>query len=113
MSEITAFDATIQPVLIALVMAGLVLGAVGGGAFRWFSHPLLVTISRLSYSLYLVHYILAPRYNAFLLTTPFMSTNIYVFVSVFFIFYTTLSIASALLLYYLVERPFLRIKDKV
>lgn len=113
MADITVFDATLQPVLIALIMAALVLGAVAGGAFKWFSHPLLVIISRLSYSLYLVHYILAPICYVFLLTTPLASANIYVFVSVFFLFYTTLSIASALLLYYLVERPFLRIKDKV
>ncbi len=113
MDEITFFDASLQPLIIALIMAGLVLGAVNGGAFPWLSHPVLAVISKMSYSLYLVHYILAPICFAFLLSTSLSGVSMYAFIAVFIVFYTVVCSAATAALHYGIERPFLKLKDKI
>lgn len=103
-----------QPTLIALAMALLVFGAAGGGSPSAFARPWFVATARLSYSLYLVHLLLIPGTLA-LVDALFdaqlwpSSARFAVFLPFFFAF----SAAAALSLHLAVERPFLKLKDRI
>lgn len=104
MARIDPTDAILQPPLIALLAAAMTLGAVGlagtpmpcSGPFR--------TLSRLSYSLYLVHYPLIPAAMAVAGLT---------WKPGFWLYYLSFSLCAAMALHLTVERPFLRLKDKL
>ena len=105
MGEITWFDKTLQPTVIAVSFAAMMLAMLlGGGPRQVFRTDSLFGLAKLSYCLYLVHMPLIAISMA-IVAKP---GGFWLFVPVFL----TLSIAAALLLHYTVEKPFLLIKDR-
>ena len=105
MGEITWFDKTLQPTVIAVSFAAMMLAMLlGGGPRQVFRTDSLFGLAKLSYCLYLVHMPLIAISMA-IVAKP---GGFWLFVPVFL----TLSIAAALLLHYIVEKPFLLIKDR-
>jgi len=104
MANISWADAVPQPALVALMAGVIVVGAVQLSPFPM---PLTSTfhlIAKLSYCLYLIHYPLIP-----------LATEIGDSVGVFGFWasYLTMSMGAAVLLHLAVERPFLKIKDRI
>jgi len=110
MSEITWWDKTLQPLVIASGFGGMAFGLLFGGGPGWiFRSAFLFFFARVSYTLYLVHFPLIPL-------SIKMATDIAPGESAFlafFMIYVALSVVAALLLHYLVEKPFLLVKDRV
>ncbi len=103
---ITLFDVTLQPALVALLFGCMVLAAtclapdappIGTGAWR--------PLSRLSYSLYLVHFPLIPPSLS-------VSAALHAPAIVFWPVYLAISLFAAIALHFLVEKPFLLLKDR-
>lgn len=113
MDKITLYDALFQPLLIAIIMGGLVFGAVFGGGFKWLEAKPLRHISVLSYSLYLVHLPLWPLCKYLIDAIPALQSNPYGYIIVFFLFYMLMSYIFAYALHLLVEKPFLKLKSKL
>ncbi|MBI1300594.1 MAG: acyltransferase family protein [Alphaproteobacteria bacterium] len=111
LSNITWYDLTLQPFIIAVVMAGLVFAAVHGGGYAWLETRFMRHISVLSYALYLVHYPLGGF--ALWITRSYGFENFEIIFPVFFVHYVVISYGAALLLHYAVERPFLKLKDRL
>jgi peptidoglycan/LPS O-acetylase OafA/YrhL len=104
MAEIGVFDVTLQPVLVAVLAGLMTLGAVQlAGTPMWFTRPVRA-LSRLSYSLYLVHLPLIPMVTALAAPGGWFG---------FWSLYLLASLWAATLLHFLVERPFLLWKDRV
>jgi peptidoglycan/LPS O-acetylase OafA/YrhL len=104
MARIGAFDAIAQPAIMAVLAGSLTLGAVQLAKTAMpFERPVNL-LARLSYSLYLVHFPLIPLSAAMAADRGAL---------VFWGCYLSLSFGSASLLYHLVERPFLRWKDRL
>lgn len=102
LTDITLFDATIQPIAIALLCGCMVLAATCLGASPAPGSRFWRPMSRLSYALYLVHFPLIPLclVGAAILHAPFWL----VFVAVV--------APSAAALHFFVEKPFLILKDR-
>ena len=106
-SEVSYFSAAFSETIFALMAGGLVFGALFNGGFRWFSSKPMYVVSVLSYSLYLVHMPLI--YPSMQLSSYFSFHG-----SVSFLFiYLALVIFTSLCLYYFVEKPFLKMKDRL
>lgn len=76
----------------------------------WLSTPVLRFFSRMSYSLYLVHYLFIPWSTHIAKSI----TNTHWLSIVFFLLcYISLSLVTAYLLHLIVEKPFLLLKDKI
>lgn len=104
MAEITVVDVLVQPPLIALLAGSMTLGAVMlAGAPMPFT-PAWRFLSRLSYSLYLVHFPLIPL--AIPYAKPYGPLA-------FWILYLLAGLCVALLVHIAVERPFLRWKERL
>lgn len=115
LKQIHWFEATLLFPLLAIVGGALLLplvlqGSTGGGILN--SH-VLFWFSKLSYSLYLVHMLFveslwqwACRWNWFHHLTPGGQFLVYLPA------YLTVSIVASLLLHYVVEKPFLLLKDR-
>lgn len=112
LEKITAYDVFVQPVLIALIMGMLVCGAVFGGSPGIFKAKILQFISRISYSLYLVHIPLWPL-SYFLTKSLIGNVDPFLFLGVFTGVFSIISLTAATCLHYAVERPFLTLKDKL
>ncbi len=110
---ITLYDVTLQPILVSCIMAGLVLGAIYGGGFRWLESRLMYQVSVLSYSLYLVHLPLWSVAQKMVQFVPYHAIHNAVYLSIFFIFFITLSFLSAFAVHLLIEKPFLKLKNKL
>ncbi len=103
------WDKTLQPLAIALAFGAVTFGLLfGGGPVRPFGGRALMVVARLSYCLYLVHMPLIPLALAWTVAegeptafAPFMAA------------FLGLSFAVALLLHYVVEKPFLVLKDRI
>lgn len=110
LGRIGLYDATIQPLLIAAVMGGLVWAGVMGGCPSFMSVRPLRFIARISYSLYLVHLPLWPL--SFYLASRMVMADapVLVFMTVFMGIFLALSFGAAIILYHAVERPFLTLK---
>jgi peptidoglycan/LPS O-acetylase OafA/YrhL len=115
MAEIGWFDKVVQPLLIALAAGGLVYGAALAGRpvpiLRGLS---LLVLARLSYSLYLVHLPLIPGVIALVdgplgLAAAPQAVRFAAFLPLF----ATCSLLAAACLHYLVEKPFLLLKDRI
>ena len=104
MSEVGVFDATAQPTLIACLCGLMTWGAIRLAATPMPAASLIRLVSRLSYSLYLVHYPLLPLAVAAARSSEYDT-------AVFWACYFTTSFACAGLLYLSIERPFLRLRD--
>ncbi|MGB8221557.1 MAG: acyltransferase [Polyangiales bacterium] len=110
MKEITWWDKTLQPLVIASGFGGMTFGLIFGGGPSWIFGSLgLFFFARISYTLYLIHFPLIP--HAISIATQ-LAPEASVFL-VFFIIYLSLAIPFAILLHYLVEKPFLLLKDRV
>ena len=107
------FDVSFQPTLIAFIMFLIVLGTVMGGGPKILKSSFLNFISRLSYSLYLVHWPIYP--SALILTSKIMGGDYssLLFILVFSSLALALSFSAAIAVFFCVERPFLRIKDRI
>jgi peptidoglycan/LPS O-acetylase OafA/YrhL len=114
MAVIIPYDIMAQPTLIALVMAMMVAGAVYGGAPVCLGHTALAAIARLSFSLYLVHImVLALGFEFTAQMIDLTQANFYGFFALFLPVYLALATLLALALYYGIEKPGLRYKDRL
>lgn len=102
LADITLFDATVQPVTIALLCGLMVLAATYLTDAPTPAIGLWRPISRLSYSLYLVHFPLIPlcMISAVSLQAPF------------WLVYLAIITPAAAWLHFAVEKPFLILKDR-
>lgn len=111
--EISFFDKTLQPVVIAGGYGLMLLAAaLGGGPCRLLQSVPLLVLSRLSYPLYLVHLALLPLALACsaALGADDPGTGAGAML-VFIVCYAAISLAGALVLHYGIEKPFLLIKN--
>jgi peptidoglycan/LPS O-acetylase OafA/YrhL len=104
MAVIDLGDVVQQPAIIAILA-----GVMTAGAVQLADTPMPLTklfrgLSRLSYSLYLVHYPLIP-----LVITIAAGRGLFIF----WMYYFVVSLTAAFLLYLLIERPFLKLKDRL
>jgi peptidoglycan/LPS O-acetylase OafA/YrhL len=104
MRQITLFDASLQQPLIAILAGGVVCGAVMSKDAAMPIQREIRAIAVLSYSLYLVHYPLIPW-------VLHHTQNVGVWP--FWILYLSSSLLMSALVYALIERPFLKIKDRL
>lgn len=107
------FDEVPLGAVLALGMSGMLLGlALGGGPGWWLRGRSLFVVSKLSYTLYLVHYALIPVATA-LVDTAFAwaSPSTLARFLLFLPIYLGLSFAAAAVLHYLVEKPCLLLRD--
>lgn len=112
--DIGFFDEVPLGALLALGMSGMLLGlALGGGPRSWLRRRWLFVVSKLSYALYLVHYALIPAATTLAGATAgaAATTPLARFVA-FLPVYLALSFGAAALLHYLVEKPFLVLRDR-
>ena len=110
MDKISLWDKTLQPTLIALAFGLITHGLIfGGGPARFFRSTLLFFFGRISYCLYLVHLPLVPLS---LSLAEQIAPEMHFFV-LFLPIFIVLSLFSALVLHYAVEKPFLRLKDRI
>ncbi len=110
MAEITWWDKTLQPTVVALAFAGITFGLIfGGGPAAIFRSTLLFFFARISYSLYLIHLPLVP---VSLRLANEIASGDSVF-SVFVVIFGSLSLIAALALHFAVEKPFLLMKERV
>jgi peptidoglycan/LPS O-acetylase OafA/YrhL len=116
LKDITPLWIIVGPLVIALAFSGLLLGCCMGRSFwtQWLTHKAFFFFSKISYSLYLVHMLfmevgwravfwLFPTSQQLPLGLQFL---------VYFPVYIALSVSAALLLHYVVEKPFLLLKDR-
>lgn len=112
--EIGFFDEVPLGALLALAMSGMLLGLVlGGGPRTWFRGHALFVVAQLSYALYLVHYALIPATAALSAATIGAAATTPVARLVAFLpLYLAASFAAAAVLHYLIEKPFLVLRDR-
>lgn len=114
LSDIGMYDVILQSTVTACVMAGLVYGVVMGEKSKMLENKCGDYFSKISYSLYLLHWPLFPL--GFIVAQTLAAHYSWGAYSSFLFFvgvYCGLSIALATLQYYAIERPFLNLKSKV
>lgn len=104
MAQLGWFDATTQPLIIAIGFGAAVWACTRLSAQKLFGEYAFLVISRLSYSLYLVHYPLLPLTASI---TKAAGGDAFFFWG----FFLSVSFIAALMLHFLVERPFLLLRD--
>ena len=110
MAEISWWDKTLQPLAIAATFGAITFGLLFGGDLSGlFGSAFLLFFARISYCLYLVHLPLIPFAKALAGRGSAAEPGF----ALFFVIFVALSIQAALLLHYLVEKPFLRLKDRI
>jgi len=110
MDSISLWDKTLQPTLIAVACGCITFGVLFGDCARPFFRSLtLFFFARISYSLYLIHLPLIPLSIELSNIVASQQDGFFVFCGIFL----SVSIIAALLLHYVVEKPFLLIKDRV
>lgn len=110
---IDVFDEVALGAVLAVGMSGMLLAlALGGGPGSWLRGRWLFVVSKLSYTLYLVHYALIPAATA-LAGAALGSSAATAFTrfAFFLPIYLGLSFLAAAALHYLVEKPFLLLRD--
>lgn len=103
LGEITLSDAALQPAVIGLFSAAMVLLATGISRARPPAGPVVRAGAKLSYSLYLVHLPLIPAAMQWAGGSA----------ALFWFIYLALSLVMALAIHFAVEQPFLRIKHEL
>lgn len=110
MSEITWWDKTLQPLVVALGFGGMTFGLLfGGGPAPVFRSFFLFFFARISYTLYLIHFPLIPGSIALAGAIAPEGSEF----TFFFWIFVAWSLIAALALHYLVEKPFLLLKDRI
>jgi peptidoglycan/LPS O-acetylase OafA/YrhL len=108
MRDITWWDKTIQPTAVAFTFAAITYGLIfGGGPGALFRSTVLFVTARISYSLYLIHMPLVPLS---LVLADYLAPGSFV---AFLGLFATISVAAALVLHFVVEKPFLGVKDRI
>jgi peptidoglycan/LPS O-acetylase OafA/YrhL len=114
LDHIDGFDKVVQPLLIALAAGAILCGvALRARPIPALRGPLLFVLAKLSYCLYLVHLPLIPGL-IWLLDGPLglaHATPVHRFAA-FLPLFACSSLLAAALLHYLVEKPFLVLKDR-
>lgn len=111
LAEINHFDAILQPFIISLFFAAIVYGVVFGVELKILENKLTDYLSKISYSLYLVHWPLF--FLSHEVTTRLkLSNNIETFF-VFLIIYAFISLFFSTILFQAIERPCLKLKEKL
>lgn len=105
LKTITLFDATVQPALIALLFGSMVLSATCLNASAAPGMLFWRPVSRLSYSLYLVHFPLIPLCLAIAPVELLAG-------AAFWATYLAVSFAATAWLHFAVEKPFLLLKNQ-
>ena len=115
LDQIDWYDKLFLEAGIAVAASALLLGAVcGGGPAPLLGHWSLLFFSRISYSLYLVHYPMVPLAQWMLgqvANTDGWSPALHCVT--FLPIYATLSIGVAVVFHFAIEKPFLVIKDNL
>ena len=111
--DLTIYDVFLQPILVAICSGGMVFGAIFGGGFKLLEHRFCYYIAVLSYSLYLVHlpFVYFSYYIAGFILTSHVSMVLFFFT--FIVVFFSTSFLASVLLYGLIEKPFLRMKSKL
>jgi peptidoglycan/LPS O-acetylase OafA/YrhL len=107
-------DRVWQPSLVAVAMAVWVAGAAFGAAPARLASPWLVMTAKLSYVLYLVHVMVIPGANV--IVDAVLGTSDVPQLARLIIFlpiYAVCSLALGLAIHLAVERPFLKLKDRL
>jgi peptidoglycan/LPS O-acetylase OafA/YrhL len=108
MRDITWWDKTLQPTLVAFTFAAITYGLIfGGGPRALFRSTMLFVTARISYSLYLIHLPLVP------LSLVLANTLAPGSFSIFVVLFIAISTAAAMILHFAVEKPFLGVKDRI
>lgn len=115
LAQISVFDKVILQTVLAGAFSAMVLGAaLGGGPTTWLGAPWMALIARLSYSLYLVHLLIIPGVRHVLDDMVGLAEfSPAVQATVFMPVYLAVSVAVAALLYAIVEKPFLDLRDRL
>lgn len=116
LATVGRFEAAFLGSTLALAFASLQLGLLTSRTAlnRWLSAYPWAVISRLSYSLYLVHMVFMASTWRLLSRWPgFDDLSSGAKFALYFPVFCALSAVAALILHYAVERPFLRIKDRI
>jgi peptidoglycan/LPS O-acetylase OafA/YrhL len=113
LGEITFYDASLQPLFISIIMAGLVWSGVMGGIPNQMDIAPIRFTAKISYGLYLVHLPLWPI--SYYITRMVSDGEIisYSFIMCLIAVLFTLSFILAFLLYNFIEKPFLNLKNKL
>jgi peptidoglycan/LPS O-acetylase OafA/YrhL len=110
MAEISWWDKTLQPLVITAIFGAITFGLLfRGGPSGWFDSAILLFFARISYCLYLVHLPLIPLARGLAEQGSRAEPSF----ALFFAIFSALSILAALLLHYIVEKPFLMLKDGI
>jgi peptidoglycan/LPS O-acetylase OafA/YrhL len=110
MAEISWWDKSLQPLAIAATFGAITFGLLFGGDLGGlFGSAFLLFFARISYCLYLVHLPLIPLAKAFAGQDSAAEPSF----ALFFAIFVALSVLAALLLHYLIEKPFLKLKDRI
>ncbi len=113
LDDITRYDMTVQPFLISLGAAAMLLGlAMDGGPVRQLSGPQGLVVSRLSYAWYLVHVLWIPFCLALARDIVGSEGSGLDVAAMFVPIYVVVTLAFAALLHFAVERPFLARRDR-
>lgn len=115
LSTLTLFDIVWLRFIISLGFGGILLSlALGYGAPTLFRSRWLLFFAIISYSLYLVHMPLQPMIlHGLKSVSAYQHLSLSMQCLIFYPIFIILSIMAALLLYYLIEKPFLILKDNV
>lgn len=113
LGRITVWDMVLQPTLIALGFAAMVLAAAFGGGPKALLHaPFLLVNARLSYPLYLLHMTVIPLGWALTGTwTNLEQTDGWAALAAFMPLYAVLAYGAAYGVHVAVEKPFLIMKE--
>ncbi len=114
-TPLTMFDVVVQPLALGAGFGAMVLAvALGGGPLGWLERRGPFVVSKLSYSLYLLHMLFIPGLVLWVQSwgiTAGLSPLIQ-FV-VFLGPYLAVAAGAALVVYTVVEQPFLALKDRI
>lgn len=114
LGQIGYYDVIIQPFLIACIMAGLVYSVVFGVELKILQNRITDFFSKISYSLYLLHWPLFPlAYIAASVIFESYALGAFGSFLIFAIIYCALSVTAATIQYSLIEKPFLTLKSRI
>jgi peptidoglycan/LPS O-acetylase OafA/YrhL len=115
LARIGVFETVFLEAVLALALGAVLLAlALGGGPRAWFRPYPLFMVSKLAYTLYLAHYVLIPGVLAGVGgLVAFEHLPRALQLAAFLPCYLAASTVTALLLHYLVEKPFLLLRDRL